>query len=81
MSETMNRPRCEWRNGDDCRRPAKWMVGFVDDYRFHLSCKDHVDKWNKAKRCVYLVELKGYQPGATIEEIFRENQQRAKSSK
>jgi hypothetical protein len=73
----MRRPTCEWRNGEDCRLPATWMVGFVNDYRFHMSCEGHVDKWNKAGRGCYIAEIKGFQPQTTIEEIFAENQARA----
>lgn len=74
MSEKMDRPICEWRNGEDCKRPATWAVIFVDDYRAHFSCEGHCDEWNRFKRGVYLAELKDYQPQSTIEEIFRENQ-------
>jgi hypothetical protein len=73
VSETMNRPKCEWQNGDDCQRPATWVVTFTDNYRSHLSCEDHLDRWNKAKRGVYFSELRGYEAGASIEEILAEN--------
>ena len=69
----MIRPKCEWKNGADCDRPATWIVMFMDNYREHLSCGEHKDKWDKARRGVFLAELKGYDDQATIEEIFEGN--------
>ena len=74
MSEGMCRPRCEWRNGDDCNRPATWVVTFTDDYRSRMSCLTHRDEWNKHGRGTILSEIKGWQPQKTIEEIFQANQ-------
>lgn len=82
MSETtMERPRCGWRNGVDCQRPAKWVAVFLDDYRARFSCDDHRDEWNRHGRGTIIAEIKGWQPSTSIEEIFAGNQAAAEEKR
>jgi hypothetical protein len=72
----MERPTCEWNGIGGCSRKATQIVLFMDDYRGHLSCDEHLERWNKAGRGVYFGKLTSYQPPTTIEDIFQENQRR-----
>jgi hypothetical protein len=57
----MMRPKCMWCNGDECSRPATWVVVFVDDFRARFSCERHRDEWNKKGRGTILARIEGFQ--------------------
>jgi hypothetical protein len=79
----MERPKCEWKGGDECQRPATHVVTFVHNDRSRLSCKDHLDNWGRHGRGYWVSMLEGFvgDMANVIADILSDNESVAEATK